>query len=306
MATPASSRFLDPKVLAEITRLDLRARHVVEGYISGHHKSPHKGPSVEFAEHREYVPGDDIRHLDWKLWGREDRYYIKQYEEETNLRCHLLCDISESMRFGTTALNKFEYAATIAASLAYLLLKQRDAIALRLFDDDLRAAVPLSNSMHNLHNLLTQIEPVQPKRKTDIGKPLREFAERSGRRALVVILTDLFAPLETLEEGLAQLRFRNHEVVLFHILDETELSFPFEDNTKFVGMEEMPDLIAEPRSLRDGYLAVVEEFLTETRRLCAKMRIDYSLCSTGERLDKILATFLAARARVVRSSSRRR
>jgi len=210
------------------------------------------------------------------------------------------------MRFGTTALSKFEYAATIAASIAYLLLKQRDAMALRLFDDDLRAAVPLSNSMHNLHNLLTQIEPVQPKRKTDIGKPLREFAEQSGRRALVIILTDLFAPLETLEEGLTQLRFRNHEVVLFHVLDESELSFPFEDNTKFVGLEEMPDLIAEPRSLRDGYLAVVEEFLADTRKLCAKMRIDYSLCSTGERLDKVLATFLAARARVVRSSSRRR
>ena len=305
-ARPSTSRYLDPAVLAEITRLDLRARRAVEGFVTGLHKSPRKGYSVEFAEHREYVPGDDIRHLDWKLWARADRYYVKQYEEETNLRCYLLLDMSESMRFGTGPLNKFEYAATCGASLAYLLLKQRDAIGLRLFDDELRDQVPLSSNMHNLHNVLTRIDPVKPRRKTDMGKPLREFAEQSGRRAMVVMLTDLFAPLETVEEGLAQLRHRNHEVVLFHILDETEITFPFEDNTKFLGLEEMPDLIAEPRALRDGYMEVINEFLEKVRRLCAKLRVDYSLISTGDRLNKALSSFLAARGRVVRSTSRRR
>ncbi len=299
------SRHLDPAVLAEISRLDLRARQVVLGYVSGLHKSPRKGYSVEFAEHREYVAGDDIRHLDWKLWGRADRLYIKQYEEETNLRCHLLLDISESMRFGTGPLNKFDYAATAAASIAYLLLRQRDAVGMRLFDDDLRGVVPLSSNWHSIHNILQMAEPIKPKRKTDFSVPLRDFADQSGRRSMVVILSDLFAPLETIERGLQLLRHRRHEVVLFHVLDETELTFPFEDNTKFVGLEEMPDLVAEPRSLRDGYLEVVNEFLAKVRRMCASMRIDYMTVSTGDRLDKTLAGFLAARGRVVRASTRR-
>jgi len=300
------SRYLDPAVLAEISRLDLRARQVVEGFVSGLHKSPRKGYSVEFAEHREYVPGDDIRHIDWKLWGREDRWYIKQYEEETNLRCHVMLDMSESMRFGTGPLNKFEYAATAGAALCFLLLKQRDAVGLQLFDEELRATVPLSSNWHNLNNILTLVEPVKPQRKTDLSLPLRDFADRAGRRAMVVVFSDLFAPVETLETGLRLLRHKRHEVMLFHVLDETEITFPFEENTKFLGLEEMPDLIAEPRSLRDGYLEVLGEYLDSVRRLCASMRIDYMMLSTGDRLDKALSGFLAARARVVRSSARRR
>ncbi|MHC4971038.1 MAG: DUF58 domain-containing protein [Planctomycetota bacterium] len=300
------SRFLDPAVLAEISRLDLRARQVVEGYVAGLHKSPRKGYSVEFAEHREYVPGDDIRHIDWKLWGREDRFYIKQYEEETNLRCHLLLDISESMRFGTGPLDKFEYSATAAAAITFLLLKQRDAVGLRLFDDALQGVVPISSNWQSLHNILTLVDPVKPKRKTDFSIPLRDFADQAGRRSMIVIFSDLFAPLETIEAGLKALRHKRHEVVLFHVMDATELTFPFEDNTRFLGLEEMPDLIAEPRSLRDGYLEVLGEFLEETRRKCAQMRIDYILLSTGDRLDKSLSGFLAARARVVRGSTRRR
>jgi uncharacterized protein (DUF58 family) len=300
------SRFLDPAVLAEISRLDLRARQVVEGFVSGLHKSPRKGYSVEFAEHREYVPGDDIRHIDWKLWGREDRFYIKQYEEETNLRCHLLLDISESMRFGTGPLDKFEYSATAAAAITFLLLKQRDAVGLRLFDEALQGVVPVSSNWQSLHNILTLVEPVKPKRKTDFSVPLRDFADLAGRRSMIAIFTDLFAPLETIEAGLKHLRHKRHEVVLFHVLDATEISFPFEDNTRFLGLEEMPDLIAEPRSLRDGYLEVLGEFLEQVRRMCAQMRIDYMLLSTGDRLDKALSGYLAARARVVRGSTRRR
>ncbi len=307
MSAPAhGSRLLDPAVLAEITRLDLRARQVVEGFVTGLHKSPRRGYSVEFAEHREYVPGDDLRHLDWKRWAREDRYYIKQYEEETNLRCHLLLDISESMRFGTGPLNKFEYAATAAASLAYLLLKQRDGVGLRLFDDALRAQVPVSSNFQSLHNILAMVEPAVPRRKTDLSLPLREFAEQSRRRSLVVVFSDLLAPPETIEAGLEALRHMRHEVVLFHVLDESELTFPFEENTRFKGMEELPDLIAEPRALRKGYLAVLEEHLQAVRRSCAAMRIDYVLLSTHEPLDRALSGFLAARARVVRGSTRRR
>jgi uncharacterized protein (DUF58 family) len=302
----ASSRFLDPAVLASISRLDLRARQVVEGFVSGLHKSPRKGYSVEFAEHREYVPGDDIRHLDWKLWGREDRLYVKQYEEETNLRCHLLLDVSESMRFGTGPLSKFEYAATAAAALAFLLLKQRDAVGLRLFDDALQATVPASANWASLQNLLTLVEPVKPKRKTDFGAPMRDFADMAGRRSLVVLLSDLFAPPETIEAGLRYLRHKRHEVLLFHVLDEAELTFPFEENTRFLGLEELPDLIAEPRSLRDGYLEVLGEFLEQVRRMCASMRVDYMRVSTADRMDKVLSGFLAARARVVRSSTGRR
>ncbi|MFQ5845467.1 MAG: DUF58 domain-containing protein [Planctomycetota bacterium] len=300
------SRFLDPRILAEISRLDVRARQVVEGFMAGRHKSPRKGYSVEFAEHREYVAGDDLRHLDWKLVGRTDRYYIKQYEEETHLRCHLLLDVSESMRFGTTPLDKFEYAATAAASLAYLLLRQRDAVGMRLFDDELRATVPVSSNFGNLGHLLSTLEPQRPVRKTDMAKPLSDFAERSGRRSMVVLLSDLFAPLETLEEGLRTLRHRRHEVVVLQVLDATELTFPFEDNTRFIGLEEMPDLIAEPRSLRAGYLDVLREHLDQVQRICGRLRTDYLLLSTGDPLDQALATFLAARARVVRGSTSRR
>jgi len=300
------SRFLDPEVLAEISRLDLRARQVVEGFVSGRHKSARKGYSVEFAEHREYVPGDDIRHIDWKLWGREDRFYIKQYEEETNLRCQVLLDMSESMRFGTTALNKFEYAATAAAALGFLALKQRDAVGLRLFDTDLRDTIPVSSNWHALQNILTVVDEAKPRRKTDFAAPLRDVSEAAGRRSMVVLLSDLFAPLDTIERGLQLLRYKRHEVLLLHILDAPEISFPFEDNTKFLGLEEMPDLVAEPRALRDGYIEVLNEFLADVRRLCASMRVDYMLLSTGDRLDKALSGFLAARARVVRSNTRRR
>ena len=274
--------------------------------MSGHHTSPRKGYSVEFAEHREYVPGDDLRHLDWKLWARQDRYYIKQYEEETNLRCQIMIDMSESMRFGTTALNKFEYAATAGAALAFLALKQRDAVGLRLFDTELRAAVPLSSNRHALQNLLQIVDEAQPRKKTDFAQPFANFSEQSGRRSMVVLLSDLFAPIESIENALKLLRHRRHEVLLLHVMDTTELTFPFEDNTKFLGMEELPDLIAEPRALRDGYLEVVDEFLGEVRRICASMRVDYMLLDTAERLDKSLAGFLAARARVVRSSTGRR
>ncbi len=301
----ATSKHLDPKVLAEISRLDLRARQVVIGYVSGLHKSPRKGYSVEFAEHREYVPGDDIRHIDWKLYGREDRFYIKQYEEETNLRCNLLIDMSESMRFGTGPLNKFDYAATAAAAMGFLLLKQRDAVGMRLFDDELRGVVPLSTNRHSLHNMLHMMEPITPKKKTDFSGPLREFAEQAGSRSMVVILSDLFAPLDTIEKGLKLLRHKRHEVLLLHVMDETELTFPFEDNTKFLGLEDLPDLVAEPRALREGYLEVIQEFLQNVRRMCAQLRVDYQLLSTGDRLDKALSGFLAARGRVVRGSSGR-
>ena len=301
---PTSNRFLDPAVLAEISRLDLRARQVVEGFVSGLHKSPYKGSSVEFAEHREYVPGDDIRHIDWKLWARGDRFYVKQYEEETNLRCQVLLDMSESMRFGTTPLNKFEYAATAAAALGFLALKQRDAVGLRLFDTTLRETIPISSNWHALQHILTVVDEAKPERKTDFSVPLRDVSEAAGRRSMVILLSDLFAPLETIEQGLNLLRYKRHEVLLLHVLDASEISFPFEDNTKFLGMEEMPDLVAEPRSLRDGYLEVLNEFLADVRRMCASMRIDYMLLSTGDRLDKALSKFLAARARVVRASTR--
>jgi len=303
--TAHTNRYLDPAVLAEISRLDLRARQVVEGYVSGLHKSPRKGYSVEFAEHREYVQGDDIRHIDWKLWGREDRWYIKQYEEETNLRCNLLIDMSESMRFGTGPLNKFEYSATAAAAIAFLLLKQRDAVGIRLFDDALRDTVPLSSNWHALHNILTVVENSKPKKKTEVSQTLADFAEHAGRRSMVVLFSDLFVDPAELEKGLRILRHKRHEVLLINVLDETEITFPFEENTKFLGLEEMPDLIAEPKALRDGYLEVLQEHFDAVRRICASMRIDYILLSTGDRLDKALAGFLAARARVVRSSTRR-
>jgi uncharacterized protein (DUF58 family) len=285
-------RFLDPKTIARISRLDLRARNVVEGFISGMHRSPFFGHSVEFVQHREYVAGDDIRDLDWKVWSKTDRFYIKQYEEDTNLRNHLVVDVSESMHYGRGALNKYEYGCTVAACLAYLLLQQQDSCGCITFDQDVRMVVPARSHQNHIDAIIRAMHVSRPREKTDIEKIMRRVTESISGRGMVMLISDLLVDREPLFRGLEMLCHRRHDIMVFHILDEDELVFPFGGITKFEGMEEMPHLICDPRALREGYLEALEEYLTEVRRGCTRLGIDYVLIRTSDYLDAALSRFL--------------
>jgi uncharacterized protein (DUF58 family) len=285
-------RFLHPETVARISRLDLRAQHVVEGFISGMHRSPFFGHSVEFVQHREYVAGDDLRHLDWKVWSKTDRFYVKQYEEETNLRSTLVVDVSESMHYGRGALNKYNYACTIAACLGYLSLRQQDAVGLIAFDDAVRQIVPSRSQQTHIDALVQAMHTSRPRAKTDLEKILRRVTETIGQRGMIVIVSDLLADREPLFRGLEMLRHRRHDVLVFHVLDDDELTFPFAGTTRFEGMEELPHLLCDPRALRDGYLEALEEYLVEVRRGCARQGIDYAQVRTGDYLDAVLSKFL--------------
>lgn len=299
-------RFLHPATIARITRLELRARQVVEGFIAGMHKSPFFGHSVEFVQHREYVPGDDIRHLDWKVWSKTDRFYIKQFEEETNLRNNLVVDVSESMHYGTGPLNKYEYACTVAACLGYLLLRQQDSTGLITFDSDVRQIVPTRSSNNHIDALVKAMDVSRPREKTDILKILRRVAETLTGRSMVVLVSDLLVDREPLFKGLEMLCHRRHDILLFHVMDDDELTFPFAGTTRFEGMEEQPHLVCDPRSLRDGYMEALEEYLTEVRRGCTRLGIDYQLVRTGEYLDAVLSKFLHHRTALMASRTRNR
>jgi len=285
-------RFLHPDTVAQITRLELRARHVVEGFISGMHRSPVFGHSIEFVQHREYTPGDDIRHLDWKVWSKTDRYYIKQYEAETNLRCHLLMDVSESMHYGRGALNKYAYACTAGACLGYLLLRQQDAVGCITFDSDVRQIIPARSQMTHIDAVVNAMHVSKPREKTDMTKILRRATETLHSRSMIVLISDLLIDRESLLKGLEMLTQRRHDILVFHVLDEDEMTFPFAGTTRFEGMEELPHLLCDPRALRDGYLEALEEYLTEVRRGCTRIGVDYHLVRTGDYLDAVLTKFL--------------
>ncbi len=290
---PASKRFLHPESIRRIARMDLRARYIVEGFLSGAHKSPYFGQSVEFLQHREYAPGDDLRRIDWKVWAKQDRYYIKQFEEETNLRAMLLVDVSASMRYGSGSLNKFEYAATVAVSLAYLLLKQQDAVGCIPFDEAPRNPVPPLTRRSHLQAIIDALAVTDPRQKTNLYLVLRQLAESLPRRGLVILISDLLTDRPGLFKGLRLLRQRGHDLMVFHILDDDELEFSFAGPQRFVGLESADQLRCNPRALRAGYLAALHRYLDEVRRGCAKQGVDYSLVATGEPLDAALATFLS-------------
>src|SRR5262249_47966792 len=241
------------------------------------HRSPFFGHRVEFVQHREYVPGDDIRHLDWKVWSKTDRYYIKQYEAETNLRSTLVVDVSESMHYGRGALNKYEYACTIAACLGYLLLRQQDAVGCITFDEDVRQIVPALSRQTHIDALTKAMDVSRPREKTAIGKILRRVTETITARGMVVIVSDFLVDREPLLRGLEMLCQRKHDILVFHVLDDDEMVFPFNGTTRFEGMEQLPNLLCDPRALRDGYLEALEEYLVEVRRGCTRLGIDYQL-----------------------------
>ena len=305
MAQPGS--YLDPSVINKIARLDVRARLVVEGYITGLHRSPYHGFAVEFAQHRQYVPGDEIKHIDWKVWSKTDRLYIKEYEEETNLKCTILLDCSKSMRYGEDGrppISKFDYGATLAASLALLLQKQQDAVGLVTFDRAIRLNLPPSASPAHLKQLVHELERTDPDDRTDVADAFHSLAEQIRRRGLVVLISDLFVDLPALTEALHHFRHRRHEVVVFQIMHEHEIEFPFEDNTLFKGLELDRELMTEPRALRKAYLAAKDRFCDAVRKACAGSGIDYVLLSTADPLDAALSSYLAFREKSVKAVRR--
>jgi uncharacterized protein (DUF58 family) len=251
------------------------------------------------VQHREYVAGDDIRHLDWKVWSKTDRFYIKQFEEETNLRSHLVVDVSESMHYGPKVgglrregLNKYEYACTTAACLGYLLLRQQDSVGLMTFDADVRQVVPPRSQHTHIDALVKAMDVSRPREKTDAEKILKRVAEKVTSRGMIVLVSDLLVDRAPLLRGLEMLCHRRHDILIFHVLDDDELTFPFAGSTRFEGMEEMPNLLCDPRALRDGYLEALEEYLVEVRRGCTRLGIDYVLVRTGDYLDAVLSKFL--------------
>jgi len=297
MTTETSSSIFDPAALAQLQGLELRAHRVVEGYVTGVHRSPYHGFSIEFSQHREYTPGDDLRYVDWKAFGRSDKFYLKQFEEETNLICYLLVDGSESMAYQSAGapMSKLEYARTVAASLACLVLFQQDSVGLVTFDQQLRdLARPSSNPSH-LKQLTSLLEQLHPRQRTDTGSVFHDLAERFKRRGIVVILSDLLDNVDSMLAGLRHFSYRRHEVIVMHILDPAELEFPFQQPTLLLGMEDLPDVMTEPKSLRRAYLKELNGYLKRLSAGCRTQQADYVLMRTDQSLDLALTSYLAAR-----------
>jgi uncharacterized protein (DUF58 family) len=274
----------------------------VEGYVAGLHRSPFHGYSIEFAEHREYAPGDDLRYVDWKVFGRTDKYYVKQYEDETNLICYLVLDISESMQYRgpDSSMSKFEYAQCLAAALAWLVLQQRDAVSLVTFDDQIRTNVPASNSPAHWKHLLTVLESARATAKTRAGAVFHELAERFTKRGVVILLSDLLDEVTSLTAGWRHLRHQRHDVAVLHVLDPAELEFPFQRPVLFRGLEQGPHVVTDPASLKHAYQQELDTFLRAVRTSCLEREIDYRLIRTDQPFDLALAPFLASRMTKVR------
>jgi uncharacterized protein (DUF58 family) len=288
--------YFDPKVLAGIANLSLRARWVVEGLLSGVHKSRAKGFSVEFEEHREYSPGDEIRRIDWKALGKFDRYYIKEYEDETNLRAYLLLDASASMNYASDGITKFDYACTLTASLAYLILKQQDAAGVVTFSNRIESFVPPRAKRDYLTQILHALENRGPAGETNVGRILEDIAGQIKRRGLIVLVSDLLDEPAEILKGLRYFRFKGNDVIVFHLLDPAELSLPFDGNILFEDLEALNlQVITDPRTIRTTYQQVVNEFITDMRQQCHDNAIDYQMISTATPLDQALASYLSWR-----------
>ncbi|MEK6635902.1 MAG: DUF58 domain-containing protein [Planctomycetota bacterium] len=290
----------DPITLSKIANMELRARLVIDGVLSGIHKSPYKGSSIEFLEHKEYSPGNEIKHIDWKVHARTDKYYIKQFEEETNLKCYIFLDTSGSMGYKSTGISKFEYATTLTASLAYLLLKQSDMAGLISFSDKVQQFIPPRSRLTYLHILLNALTKLKTAGKSNISNVLKEFIEKIGRRSLIIIISDFFDDTEKIIHQLKYFQFKKNEVILFHILDPYELTFPFETITFFESMEDDRRILAEPKSIKDLYISEINRFIEQFKQVCFENQIDYWLIDSSTPLDQALIKFLTRRESTLR------
>ena len=297
MAAPA--RYLDPAIIARLGTIDLKARTIVEGFLTGLHRSPYKGFSVEFAEYRQYLPGDDLATLDWKVFARSDKHFVKKYEEETNLACHLLLDISGSMGYGSGEVTKLQYASYLTGALAYLMNRQRDSFGLIAFDDRIAALLPASARSGHLRTVLLALERLQLGARTNVAKPLRDLAAAVSKRGMVVLVSDLLDDPATVLEGLKHFRYRGSDVIVFHILDPYELKFPFEQAARFRDMETSEEVMAVPGTVRDDYIERIQGLIAHYRRELGMAGIDYCLLDTSQPLELGLMAYLMTRHRAL-------
>jgi uncharacterized protein (DUF58 family) len=296
---PASKRYLNPEVIARLRGLELRARSIVAGSVSGMHRSAYRGFSVEFAEHRQYVPGDDLRYVDWRIFGRADRLYVKQYEEETNLHCNLLVDASGSMAYTGPASggrSKFDYAAGLAASLAYVLVSQQDSAGLVTFDREVREALPLGTGKAQLSNFVRILEGTEPGRVTGVKILFHRLAQELRKRSMVILISDLLAEADDVVSGLEHLACAGHELIVLHVLDDDEWHLPLVENVLFEGLEDEIRLLVDPQALRTSYLNAVQRFAARVEGTCRKHQGDYVPINTRDPLDAVLCGYLARRA----------
>src|SRR5262245_32919486 len=293
----ARTSFLDPETIARLGSLDLKARTIVEGFLAGLHRSPFKGFSVEFAEYRQYLPGDDLATLDWKVYARTDRHVVKKYEEETNLDCHILLDVSRSMAYGSGAVTKLRYSSFLAAALAYLMNRQRDAVGLITFDDRILSVLPASARAGHLTSVLVTLERLTLGHRTDVAKPLRDLAEAIRKRGLVVLISDLLDDPARVLEGLKHFKYRGTEVIVFQVLDPAELNFPFEQAARFHDAETADEVLAVPSVVRERYLQAVAELQQRYRRELQLAGIDFVALDTSVPLETGLMSYLMTRRR---------
>jgi uncharacterized protein (DUF58 family) len=294
--TNGDRSYFDPLVLARLSNLYLKARWVVEGIMSGIHRSRSKGFSVEFESHREYSPGDELRRIDWKALGKFDRYFIKETEDETNLRATLILDASASMDYASNGITKFEYASILTASLAYMILKQQDAAGVVTFSDRIESFIPPKAKRGYVFEILRALEGHSPSGETDTGKILQEIAGKMKRRGLVILVSDLLDEPEEVLKGLRLFRFNGHDVIVFHVMDSAEIELPFDGNILFEDMEQADlKVTADPQTIRQVYRGVVDEFIDHLRKECHASSIDYQLLSTSTPLDRALVSYLSWR-----------
>ena len=289
------SRYLKPDVISQLERIKFLPRGLVEGNLAGAHKSPFHGFAVEFAGHRGYVPGDDTRHIDWKVYYKSGRYVLKQYEEETNLVCHLLLDASESMEYGSRGTSKLDYAKELAAAIGYLAINQRDKVGSAVFDTGIAASLTPSNSFRQLSDMLGSFEQRGPTGESQVGRAVNQYAAKAGRRAIVVVLSDFFTDLPSLFDSIRRLKFDKHEVVLLQVVDDDELTFPLRGMTRFIGLENLGQRLIEPQRLRDSYLKKFNEFLTELRDGAEQCQADYYQANTALSVSANLIGYLNSR-----------
>ena len=292
-----TTNFIQPTLLASIDNLELRARVAVEGFLNGLHRSPHRGFSCEFTDYRHYYQGDDTRHIDWKLYARSDKLYLKQFEDETNLRCFILLDTSASMGYGTGEVNKLEYGRTLAAALAYFMMRQRDAVGLMTFDTKVNHVLPAKYRQGHLMHILRALVHLEPASETDPVRPLQDLAANLKSKSMVVLISDLLDGEEAAIKILQQMRSMGHEVVLLHILDDAELNFPFQEVSEFVAMEDQQSLLTSPGAIRNNYMSALNEYMEYCKKQCLTHGVDYCLMNTLEPLDKALNSYLTRRAK---------
>ena len=293
---PAKYRFVDPEVLMRLGNLNIVARSVVEGFISGLHRSPHRGFSVEFSEHRPYSPGDEPKHLDWVAYAKTDRFYVKQYEQETNLRCYILLDSSGSMNYSSTGgLTKLQYGSFLVATLAYLMVRQQDVVGLVAFDHEVRLHMPPGGSPAHFNEICRRLEGLRTGEVTSIARPFHDLAEMIKRRGLIIILSDLYDDESEVIRALRHFRHKKHGVILFHIFDAAELEFPFRKLTQFVDLETLERYQVDPKAIRDQYLALLRAFIDRHKKACSDSDSEYLLTDTSVPYDFLLRSYLARR-----------